>query len=428
MNLFAIMTGVAVLSAIRAAIRRPRVIRPQPILARQPIQDADLKLPTPVYAKPVVPPAPVPAAKETAAVPSKTRRRQTQKIPDIETFSDLLERLDDSFESLRIPPIKGNWLPKEDIRALHKMGIHVPTPWALEDPEGPVFASTAILPNIASAHMVSKKHDTEEKVHPRFIFAIRADRLPPAVEKFAGTPYRFGMSVELHAKEHDKDSPMRSFWVWAWVVIGPDGLVRIPFEMRPSAHTIMHRRTQGPGLGRTSSFVSRCWERPTMLQHEDRPPDEYERFLKLCFRQLLNWWTTRPQRWSVAVKKDGYRVTFSIQPEHTAAYFADRDKSVKAADGTAKKIIHYVQGHTRSNGAVVKEHVRGLREFDWRGYSCSVTAPKFTGALTTANFDLPPLILTEEEARAAEPGSLLSMEATARVLADAEDEDCRRKG
>ena len=429
MNILAIMAGVAAVSAIRSLARRTKVVRPTPIVRTQPVaQDVALEAPPASGGELADLPtlAPAPAAKKASAAPTRARRQRTQQMPDIETFSDLLERLDDSFASLRIPPIQGNWLPKEDIRALHKMGIHVPTPWAIESPEGPVFADTAVLPNMASAHMMGKKWDTEDKVHPRFIFAIRADRLPPNVEQFAGTPYRFGMSVELHARENDEASPMRSFWIWAWAVVGPDGLVRMPFELRPASHTIRHRRTQGPNMGCKSSFVSRTWERPSMLQQDDKPLDEYERFLKLCFRQLLKWWTTRPQRWSVAVKKDGYRVTFSIQPEHTSAYFADRDKSVKAADGTAKKIIHYVQAHTRSNGSAVREHIRGLREFDWHGYSCAVTAPKFTGALATAHFDIPPLLLTKEEERAAEPGSLLTMEAAAQMMAEGEDRDIRR--
>jgi hypothetical protein len=42
-----------------------------------------------------------------------------------------------------------------------------------------------------------------------------------------------------------------------------------------------------------------------------------------------------------------------------------------------------VREHTRSNGTVVKEHIRGLREFDWKGYHCVVTAPKFNGHLFT---------------------------------------------
>ena len=71
-----------------------------------------------------------------------------------------------------------------------------------------------------------------------------------------------------------------------------------------------------------------------------------------------------------------------VAREHTSAYFADRDTVVNV-DGKPRKIIHFVREHQRAGGAVVKAHVRGLREFDWKGYHCVVTAPMLKGNLFT---------------------------------------------
>jgi len=63
--------------------------------------------------------------------------------------------------------------------------------------------------------------------------------------------------------------------------------------------------------------------------------------------------------------------------------------------------------------------VRGLREFDWRGYSCSVIAPKLNGLLTT---------MCALEPVEAEPDSLDTVDtlSAAIMLADAEDHGHRR--
>jgi hypothetical protein len=76
----------------------------------------------------------------------------------------------------------------------------------------------------------------------------------------------------------------------------------------------------------------------------------------------------------------------------TKKYFADRDLTIRAANGQRKKIIHYVSQHDRivkGKEITIKEHLRGLNKFTWNGYDCVVTAPKFS-KLNTVVFDLPP--------------------------------------
>ena len=44
----------------------------------------------------------------------------------------------------------------------------------------------------------------------------------------------------------------------------------------------------------------------------------------------------------------------------------------------------------------IKEHLRGVNKFEWKGYSCLVTAPEFH-SLLTVKFDLTPATLEPEE-------------------------------
>lgn len=109
---------------------------------------------------------------------------------------------------------------------------------------------------------------------------------------------------------------------------------------------------------------------------------------------------------------------FSIAPEHTSAYFADRD-TVVSVDGKPKKIIHFVRSHVRVNGSEVKAHVRGLREFDWKGYHCAVTAPNLNGAIYTGAA-LTPVEIDEDDPT---EGYLSTLE-LADLLATMEDAAC----
>lgn len=369
----------------------------------------------PVVALPAPETVAAPAVKPKATRPSRSK---TQVQPDAETLSDLLDGLDDSFATLQIPAIKGNWLPKADIRALHKMGVYIPTPWLLEMKTAPSLSASEALPALASCMMVPSKHDTESKVHPRFAFAIKAPRLPENVEQFSGTAYRFGYCVQLRQHEHDKNSPPRLFWVWAWVVVGADGALNVPRERRQMVHSITHRRAKEyktPG-SRASSFNTHQWVTPTAFRtDQEGQQEQHENFLLCVFRQLVMWWNRRADSWSVGVRKDGRRVTFSIAPQHTAAYFADRDKTA-AVDGTAKKIIHYVREHERANGQTVKAHVRGLRSFSWRSFECNVTAPNLNGVVATVC----PIAPVEVPAKHEDPG-MISTEDFAGMAANHED-------
>jgi len=99
----------------------------------------------------------------------------------------------------------------------------------------------------------------------------------------------------------------------------------------------------------------------------------------------MNWWISREENWSVAVKKAGERITFAIPKKLTAQFFKDRIKVTNDA-GSTKRIIHHVREHEREVGegkTTVKEHIRGLANFDWKGYDCRVTAPKFNGFLSS---------------------------------------------
>lgn len=351
----------------------------------------------------------------------KRSRSKTQVQPDMETFAGLLEGLDESFYTMQVPPITGSWLAKKDLSAIKKMGIYVPTPLTAERLEHPTIDADVPRAAICSAYFVPKKHDTKDKLYPRFAFCIKGAKLPENVEATRGVPYQFGLCFEMAHDEGGKDMKPRTFWSWCWMVITPEGEIRIPHELHRVAAQMQHRHAmpghKGQRGSRQSTAYLRRWCLPAMAVADELQvmQSEFETTLKCIFRQLLLWSKRRESQWSVGVRKDGHRVTFSIAPEHTSAYFADRDTVVNV-EGKPKKIIHFVREHQRVNGSTVKAHVRGLREFDWKGYHCTVTAPKLNGSLFTA-FDLTPTLVEGEY----EPADFITMDQMAERLAANED-------
>jgi hypothetical protein len=353
-----------------------------------------------------------------------SRRKRTQEPVGHETLTTLLENIDASFSTMRVPEFTSSWLDKRSVKAIHKLGVYVEQDWELQLPDDPRIPSDLRLPAIASCFMLHPKHESNDSLVPRFAFAIKQPALPSGVEQIKGTAYQFGECYESNERRHDRNSRLRTLWVWAWVVVRPDGSIAFPRERRQVVHQLWLAR-RGNRSSRMVSYSAPAWNDPALVTGQQnggngvtRSRSEAEHGLACTFRQMLLWWAGRESRWSVGVNKDGRRVTFSIDPRNTASYFADRNKVVTAG-GRAKKIIHFVAEHRRANGSVVKAHVRGLREFEWRGYRCIVTAPKLNGYVASAGFDLTPAF-AEEGA----PG-MLEIDQVAQVLVDAEEHQKR---
>ena len=342
------------------------------------------------------------------------KTRKTQTAVDASTLKELLEGLDDSFFTMQVPTLTGSWLTKKEVSAIKKMGVFVPKVFELEIPKAPSIPNGTPLASIATSLFLRRKDDTKDRITPRFAFCIKQPRLPENVEVTRGTAYKFGQCYEIRHNERVADMSPRIFWMWCWIVVRPDGEIYIPHELRDVSSSVIHRRKQSNG--RRSTVHTRQWAVPSLATNPDtnNSIEENKRLLACSFRQLLMWWGARQEQWSVGVRKDGHRVTFSVPKEQTSAYFADRDAVVNL-DGKPRKIIHFVREHSRSNGSTVKAHVRGLSEFDWHGYRCSVTAPNFNGGIYTS------IPLAPVEADELPDAGFLETVEMAEHLADLED-------
>jgi hypothetical protein len=310
--------------------------------------------------------------------PSK-KLDETKDFP--ETFGELLDNLEHTFDAYKVSTYSGGgWLTQDEIVGLKKLGAHVPNPWQarwLNDIDE-LKVNPKNLPAMMFINIPSKHDDKSKHTYPDFIFGIKNKKLPWNVEKLAGVPYKMGMAYRMEKK---------LFWMCVWVVVQKDGSYEFCKERTTKTIYVTKGKNKGYGYDK-KAFVKGA------LIEEDGESEEAERKRELnarnAFKWMVDWWQGRNDRWSVAVKKSGDRVTFAVDRSLTKKYFADRDKTIKTPTGRNKKIVHYVKEHERDyNGkkTLVREHIRGVNKFSWKGYDCLVTAPEFH-SLPTAQFNV----------------------------------------
>lgn len=370
--------------------------------------------------------------KETEVIKSFTRKpakksnaksfEAVEGVSKKETLAELLSHLDSTFKLIKLPTGKESWIDKDEAIGLRKIGLHVPNPWLcywVKNEDEIIVDRSKPLPSIVAIALLPTQALIEDgdHIHSGISFAIRLRKPPFFIKQKEGDAYyKYGHSYVIDGK---------NYYFCMYASIDPSGRITICDELRVENTTIPIKRGVKKH-GRTVSFSQKRWDVASMLRNEDRSIEETRIVEKNILANILRWWSNREDRWNVIVKKNGERVTFSIDQSLSKDYFADRNVCINSSTGKPMKIVHYVNGHDRViNGKTIKvaEHIRGLREFDWNGYHCLVTAPKFTGH--TSSF----CDIKAEDLDASEDigKKYIATSKFASVLANMEEVDIRRR-
>ena len=307
--------------------------------------------------------------------PKPKRKYNKQRSRD---FGELLDNLELTFDSLKLPRITGSWLDKDSIIGLKKLGAHVPNPWEAKFSKRTsdiTIDVTKPLPAIMCISVPNENDDEDDRARLKIMYAIKQKKLPWNVAYKAGTPYIYGAAYEFHGE---------MFWFHMYITISKKtGHINPCEELRQVDNVIRAN-------GRQTYYTTKRWTPPAFLQDDLQSTKVLENTHLNMFRAMHEWWSGRDERWNVVVKKNGERVTFGINDKDTAYYFKNRDKVV-SENGVTKRIVHYVREHNRvrdGKETTIKEHIRGLREFNWNGYQCNVVSPRLENK-TAATFDVP---------------------------------------
>jgi hypothetical protein len=356
--------------------------------------------------------------KEPKATPEPRKPRKYNKEKS-HNFSELLDHLEHTFEAVKLPAFNSSWLNKDSIIGLKKLGAHVPNPWLVKwQNNGDKVDITKPLPTLMCISTSSKSTiNNGDNIYPKVMFAIKHKKLPWNVAYQSGAPYQFGMAYDLDGK---------LFWSHMFITVNrKTGEIKFCDELRVHRHLVpvrsnTERRINGP----YKKYFTKSWMPAEFLEDDRRTIDESRENVRNLFIAMHQWWSERDTRWNVVVKKNGERVTFGVDNKDTPYYFKDRDKTIKTPTGQAKKIVHYVKEHERKYGdktTLIKEHIRGLQEFEWTGYHCKVVSPKLQSQ-TSATFQAPPRADDEERIE-----NIVYLSKVGKLLADAEENTNKEK-
>jgi hypothetical protein len=275
------------------------------------------------------------------------------------TLSELLDELDYTFDAMKIDYDSLSYLSKQDVKGLKKYGVSViPEIFDKERDETRVVHDVE-LPSVLfmAVNAGESVSDKKKFMQPDFFFAIKQKKCPWFVAKQAGVIYNCGFG---YRDAYDK----KILWINFYITVNKSREIL-------STHYLSNRTVQTPtGVYNKKSWVVYNWGRADLT--EDYVPKTTAHY--------FNTWANKRTMWSTTIERDGHRAVFYVDPRETKTYFKGRDKSV-TENGATKRIIHLVEEHERKylNGrvAVVREHIRGLNKFSWKGFDCYVASPKF---------------------------------------------------
>jgi hypothetical protein len=315
-----------------------------------------------------------------ASVPPKKQLRKPRRKIAV-ALADILDNVEEAFESANLPHDKWASLPKDTARALRKLGPWVPfvSPWDFGDGTRPKNIPFEMIDRLPGMFYLSRGRqdekfdgfdlsDNEGYGLVAFACGEKLNKTPWYVEQKDGVCYFFWLAFRYKKKLQ---------WIDATMVICPKtGKVSIARQLHAQMIPINSGHAKGHSYPRKLWYApmvdeASCWGKTT---------DERSSIACGIFIRILEWWDKRDDRWIASVRRGDQRVTFSVEQHLTRHFFRDRDKTITTPSGSRKKIIHFVNAHNRNIGekiVAVKAHIRGIRSFDWRGFTCSITAPEF---------------------------------------------------
>jgi hypothetical protein len=294
--------------------------------------------------------------------------RKRRKASSTKSLGDLLENIEKTFKNLEfdIDDVSFYRMLKSEVVGLKKCS--------------PLITDTGFLDNEDWKETVDPKKglpayfvvavnqgdkETKDTLAPDFAFGMRIKKAPWNVTKLQGTVYLFGMAWR-DGKKH--------IWQGFWLSVLPNGEIQV-------AHELVNKFVNIPSGG---YYTRRNWEVSAWHGPSDRVQS-----IRHCFCETLNRYQERNDHWNISVSNGKKRIIFLIPDNEAKSYFKSREKVV-TVKGKTKPIIHFVRAYTQRHGdkvIEVPENIRGLREFDWSGYHCSITAPRFH-AYSSSAFDV----------------------------------------
>lgn len=337
-------------------------------------------------------------------------------------FSYLLDNIEETFDYFELRHLPSDIESCQRI-GFKRIGVFVPDKFDMADicpsdwPTGIPNPKTATFAVALTDYTLATAAEALEEPDDRFVIRMllvnRLKKPPPLVKAPKGCDI-YGCYLGL---QHGKKTYWLRFYasyerIIGKVVICPEVMFK-PVDLKSGGYDI--RYTQKV-LGVYAADGQADWGKNKTQQRQ---------VLASWLGKAFTAWHQRKDMWKVAVRKGDHRVTFVIPRSEASDYFKDRDKTALTAAGKRRPIIHIARQHVRKVGEkeiTIREHIRGLRDFDWLGYRFFITAPDFhiydMDSCEVLSEELPPDVRPSRE--------YIGLNIIARELANAEDFEQKR--
>lgn len=344
-------------------------------------------------------------------------------------LSELLDSMEETFHLFSIPT--GNHplgTDRQTIKGIKTLGPVVPCYVVVDsgfDEAKKHKNDSGFVPNVdldlikKSSFMCMKNYFGKDKAGEKeenlglaeFVYATKLKKLPWYVEQRKGIPYEFGEGFAF-----TKDIT----WIRSYLVVDPRTGATAFCKMRRGKSVVQRPKNKTRIEYSRNIFDNPLVDETNRNKDGTATKDNNDANMRFDFWALTHFWKLRDYEWTVAVRKDGQRVQFSVPREMTKYFFKDRGKTV-TVNGNTQPIVHIVSEHKRTlqsgKTITVKEHIRGVSAFEWKDFSCTVSAPKFhLFARTTL-----PTGATILEEYQEKPLNMVGMDYVAKRIAEAEE-------
>ena len=286
-----------------------------------------------------------------------TRRRKKYTKGRGKTIKQTLSNLDKNFKEMSRATGRGSWDNKTNTNALKKLGVFVaPDPMLPEDLLKNQVEVPKKFPGIMFVATNMFFPTDDDKVFPNFFYAVKYESSPFYVEPTKNVVYKIGLSIPLSAKT-TKDKDDKNYWLYFYVAVNPKGEVKTLRWITNKEVVVPHKN------GRKTSFIRKTWQHPNVFDKDCMLIKDTDKEMAHVgiFCACFNFWNNRDKMWTVQTTKNDLRMNFCIDTKDTKHYFKDREY-VTTFNGNRRKIIHFVEEHTRftpKGKVVVREHIRG---------------------------------------------------------------------
>ena len=255
------------------------------------------------------------------------------------------------------------------------------SPWWKQHRPGFGCVTYGIYSKVEEAEMAARfegKDKNKRMWVPKFLYFVKYRHPPANIQPTTGGDV-YKMTVWWDKPQDEKMAKKHSGVPEDYAVyVSADGSDVHVLPMHQTEFLPIRRKKASHGYKRGNVFTvpHRCWTIPrhyvNWAKHHGLDANTFLTSLFLDAAHSVEMAEYSMVR--VSVHNGSLTAAFGVDVKKLPYFFQDRD-IVLTHTGSRKRALHLVRPHERKDGAAVRMHFRGEKDFTWAGYAVNITIP-----------------------------------------------------